>query len=81
MAIVFHPKVPLRDLSHLVCGIVMILTAIVVSLKVKSKSKNTFSYLLMSFTFAMGVSNVGIAFSEAFRQEIIINDLAYYLQC
>ncbi len=64
---VFHPNIPIRDLSQLICGFVVIVTAILVILKIHSKSKNKFAYTLSSFSLLMGSSSIGLAFTEAFR--------------
>ena len=50
----------------------MILVAIKVILKVKSRSQNTFAYTLMSLTVLMGVAYVGEALTDIFRNEVVI---------
>ena len=56
MPVVFYPIVPYQDLSELVAGTVMIISASVVIHKIYNNSKNTFAYTLMGFTLTMGVS-------------------------
>lgn len=64
---VFHPNIPIRDLSQLICGFVVVVIAILVILKIHSKSKNKFAYTLSSFALLMGSSSIGLALTEAFR--------------
>jgi CDP-diglyceride synthetase len=74
MPLVFHPFSPLKDLSELVAGTVMIVAASTVIHRIYSKSKNPFAYTLMGLTVTMGIANVGLAFDEAFRREVTLQD-------
>ena len=67
MPVVFYPIEPYADLSELVSGSVMIISASAVIHRIYNKSKNTFAYALMVFTLMQGVSNVGIASTGALR--------------
>ena len=78
MPVVFHPYISYGDLSNLVTGTVLIISASVVIHRIYDKSKNAFAYALMGLTFTLGVSNVGIAFSEAFRMEVTLPDRVHY---
>ena len=67
MPVVFDPYHPLRDMSELVSGTVMIIAASVVTHRIYNKSKNIFAYTLMGLTVTIGVVNIGIPLTEAFR--------------
>ena len=58
MPVVFFPFQPYQDLSNLVAGTVMFISASAVIHRIYNKSKNTFAYTLMGFTLTMGVANV-----------------------
>ena len=72
MPVVFHPSFPDKDLSHVVTGAVMFISASAVIHRIHKKSKNTFAYTLMGLSLTIGVANIGIAFTEAFRMEVTL---------
>ena len=80
MPVVFYPLEPDQDLSNLVTGAVMIISASVVIHRIHNKSKNTFAYALMGFSLTVGVSNIGLALSEAFRREVTLPDRVYHFE-
>jgi lipopolysaccharide export LptBFGC system permease protein LptF len=80
MPVVFHLFYQYQDLSELVSGTVMIISASVVIHRIHNKSKNTFAYILMGLSLTVGVSNIGYAFSEAFRKEVTLPDRVYHFE-
>ena len=75
---VFHPLHPLFDLCNLLCGVLMIVLAVIVINKIRKSSKNLFAYLLMSLTACQGVSYVGVAVVDSFRLRVPFADRDYY---
>ncbi len=63
---IFYPISPIYDLVYLVCGVLMIVAASYAIKKVREGSKNKFAYVLLGFTFLLGISYVGEAFTETF---------------
>ena len=78
MSVVFFPYFPYYDLSQLVSGTVMIISASAVNHRIYNKSKNTFAYTLMILTLVQGVANIGSALTEAFRKEVTLTDRVYH---
>jgi uncharacterized membrane protein HdeD (DUF308 family) len=78
MTIVFWTQQPLQDLSLLISGSVMVIAAILVIYKVYNVSKNTFAYTLMSLTIILGISNIGVAVTEAMRKEVMVQGRPHY---
>lgn len=66
---VFKPSFRIKDLTDVVCGSVMLISATVVIKKIRDGSKNTFAYVLMSLTVLIGSAYVGYAIDDAFRYE------------
>jgi hypothetical protein len=58
----------------------MVISASVVIHRICNKSKNTFAYFLMGFTLTLGVANIGVAFTEAFRNEVVLPDGVLYFE-
>jgi len=56
---VYHPLLPIEDLSELICGVLMITAASYAIKKVTEGSKNMFAYALLSFTVLLGIAYVG----------------------
>ncbi len=65
--LVYSPYFPILDLVYVICGVLMIVAASYAIKKVREGSKNKFAYVLLGFTFLLGISYVGGAFTEAFR--------------
>ena len=59
-------------------GTVMIISASAVIHRIYNKSKNTFAYTLMGLTLTMGIANIGLAFTEAFRKEVTLPNGVYH---
>ena len=74
MPIVFHPLFPDEDLSNLVTGAVMIISASVVIHRIYNKSKNDFAYTLMGLTLVQGVAYILYVSTDAFRMEVALPD-------
>ena len=72
MTVVFHPDRPSESLSKVICGTVMILAAAIVIHRTYHQSKNTFAYILMGLTIMIGVSQIGWAITDSFREEVTI---------
>ena len=80
MPVVFYPIVPYLDLSELVTGSVIIISAFVVIHRIYDKSKNTFAYTFMGLSLTVGVSNIGFALTEAFRKEVTLPDRVHHFE-
>ena len=65
--LVYDPYAPILDFIYLVCGVLMIVAASYAIKKVRQGSKNKFAYVLLGFTFLLGISYIGEAFYHAFR--------------
>jgi hypothetical protein len=74
MSVRFYPENPYEDLITLVANTITIVAATVVIFKVHRITKNTFAYTLMVFTILIGVSWIGAVFTEAFREEVLLQD-------
>ncbi len=64
MLVFFHYNI--KELFYLICGVLMIVAASYAIKKVREGSKNKFAYVLLGFTFLIGISYVGKAFYYAF---------------
>ena len=80
MPAVFDPYFPFQDLSQLVGGTVMIISASVVIHRIHNKSKNPLAYTLMSLSLTVGVSNIGLALTDAFRKEVTLPDRVHHFE-
>lgn len=77
---VFKPQYPIKDLSDVICGTFMIISATFVLQKIVRGSKNKFSYVLMSLTVLLGTAYVGYAIDDSIRREAILsNGASVYL--
>ena len=56
---VFHPFFPAIDLSQLLCGTVILISATVAIKKIHGGSKNQFAYVLMSLAALLGIAYEG----------------------
>ena len=52
--------------TELICGLIMLISATAVILRIHSGSKSQFAYILMSLNAVEGISYVGLAFTDAF---------------
>jgi hypothetical protein len=55
---------PVQQYSCLICGLIMIVLAVVVVLKIYKRSNNEFAYILLSYTVLLGVAYIGLALTE-----------------
>ncbi len=65
--LVYDPIYPFLALIYLIDGVLMIVAASYAIKKVWEGSKNNFAYVLLGFTFLLGISYIGEAFYYAFR--------------
>jgi hypothetical protein len=72
--LVYHPYDLIVDLIILICGVLMIVAASYAIKKVREGSMNKFAYVLLGFTFLLGISYVGYAFTDAFRIKVVFGD-------
>ena len=56
---VFHPFFPVVDLSQVICGTVIIISASVAIKKIYDGSKNQFAYVLISLAALLGIAYEG----------------------
>jgi hypothetical protein len=56
MVIVYNPNYLIADLSELISGTIMIISATVVMVKVRRESQSKFAYALMSLEAVLGLS-------------------------
>jgi len=56
---VYHPFFPAIDLSQLLCGTVIIISATVAIKMIHGGSKNQFAYVLMSLSALLGIAYEG----------------------
>ena len=63
----YDPYYPTLVLFFLICGVLMIVAASYAIKKVWEGSKNKFAYVLLAFTFLLGISYSGLAFAYAFE--------------
>ncbi len=60
--LVYDPYFPFLALIYLINGVLMIVAASYAIKKVREGSKNKFAYVLLGFTFLLGISYIGAAF-------------------
>jgi hypothetical protein len=65
--LVYDPNYPFWDFFYLINGVLMIVAASYAIKKVWEGSKNKFAYVLLAFTFLLGISYIGEAFYYAFN--------------
>ena len=68
---VFHPLFPILDLLQLIDGVLMIILAFFAIKKVRDGSKNTFAYVILSFTVLLGISYLGESLNDTFRKAVV----------